>query len=168
MKVLQTLRQHAEENFIVLSLVLLILFFGLSSDNFFSTVTLTTVLNQLPALTIVTVGMTLVLVIAGIDLSVGSVLGFAATVVGVTAVTWGLPLPLACLFGVVAGLARGAVNGTLVAWFRLPSFIVTLGMLEMARGMAYISNDSQTVYIGSSIQKLAMPLPGIGISAALM
>jgi ribose transport system permease protein len=167
-KVLQTLRQHAEENFIVLSLVLLILFFGLSSDNFFSTVTLTTVLNQLPALTIVTVGMTLVLVIAGIDLSVGSVLGFAATVVGVTAVTWGLPLPLACLFGVVAGLACGAVNGTLVAWFRLPSFIVTLGMLEMARGMAYISNDSQTVYIGSSIQKLALPLPGIGISAALI
>ena len=168
MKLQEAIRRHAEENFIVLSLLLLILFFGLSSDNFFSAVTFTTVLNQLPALTIVTVGMTLVLVIAGIDLSVGSVLGFAATVVGVAAVTWGLPLPLACLSGVLAGLACGSMNGLLVAWFRLPSFIVTLGMLEMARGMAYISNDSQTVYIGSSIQKLALPLPGLGISPALI
>jgi ribose transport system permease protein len=168
MNLLRMLRRHAEENFIVLSLVLLIVFFSLSSDNFFSTVTLTTVLNQLPALTVVTVGMTLVLVIAGIDLSVGSVLGFAATVVGISAVTWGLPLPLACLLGVGAGLVCGSVNGFLVAWFRLPSFIVTLGMLEMARGMAYLANQSQTVYIGSPIQRLALPLPGPGLSAALL
>ena len=165
---LGALRRHAEENFIVLSLVLLILFFGLASNNFFSMVTLATVLNQLPALTIVTVGMTLVLVIGGIDLSVGSVLGFAATVVGVAAVAWGLPLPLACLLGIIAGLLCGSISGVLVAWFRLPSFIVTLGMLEMARGMAYLANESQTVYIGASIQKLALPLPGTGVSAALI
>jgi ribose transport system permease protein len=168
MSVLRILRRHAEENFIVLSLVLLILFFGFSSNNFFSAVTLATVLNQLPALTIVTVGMTLVLVIGGIDLSVGSVLGFAATVLGVAAVAWELPLPLACLLGITAGLACGSISGVLVAWFGLPSFIVTLGMLEMARGMAYLANDSQTVYIGSSIQKLALPLPGTGISVALV
>jgi ribose transport system permease protein len=168
MSVLRILRRHAEENFIVLSLVLLILFFGFSSNNFFSSVTLATVLNQLPALTIVTVGMTLVLVIGGIDLSVGSVLGFAATVLGVAAVAWELPLPLACLLGITAGLACGSISGVLVAWFGLPSFIVTLGMLEMARGMAYLANDSQTVYIGSSIQKLALPLPGTGISVALV
>lgn len=162
------MRRHAEENFIVLSLILLILFFGWSSDNFFSVVTLKTVLNQLPALTVVTVGMTLVLIVAGIDLSVGSVLGFAATVIGVLVIGWGLPLPLACLGGILAGLACGLVNGTLVAFFRLPAFIVTLGMLEMARGLAYITNNSQTVYIGSSIQSIALPLPGIGVSLALL
>ena len=85
MSALESIRRHAEENFIVASLLILILFFGLTTDNFFSTVTLTTVLNQLPALTVVTVGMTLVLIVAGIDLSVGSVLGFSATVVGVAA-----------------------------------------------------------------------------------
>ena len=74
MKALNNIRNHAEENFIVLALILLILFFGLSAENFFSLVTLTMVLNQLPALTVVTVGMTLVLIVAGIDLSVGSVL----------------------------------------------------------------------------------------------
>jgi ribose transport system permease protein len=168
MKVWQSIRRHAEENFILASLILLILFFGFSSDNFFSVITLTTILNQLPALTFVTVGMTLVLIVAGIDLSVGSVMGFCAAVVGVAAVAWGLPLWMACLMGLSTGLICGAVNGLLVAYFSLPSFIVTLGMLEMARGLAYLTTGSQTMYIGSQIQSLALPLPGIGVSAALI
>lgn len=168
MKVMNAIRRHAEENFIVLSLILLILFFSWTSDNFFSVVTLKTILNQLPALTVVTVGMTLVLIVAGIDLSVGSVLSLSATVIGVLVVGWQIPLPLACLAGIVAGLACGAANGALVAFFRLPAFIVTLGMLEMARGLAYIVNNSQTVYIGSSIQAIALPLPGVGVSLALL
>ena len=168
MNAIRSIRRHAEENFIIASLLLLILFFGLTTDNFFSTVTLTTVLNQLPALTVVTVGMTLVLIVAGIDLSVGSVLGFSATVVGVMVIGLGWPLPLACLAGLLAGLACGVVNGFLVSWFSLPSFIVTLGMLEMARGLAYITSDSQTMYIGASIQAIALPIPYIGVSAALL
>lgn len=162
------LRRHIEENFIVASLILLILFFGAVSDNFFSLVTLKTILNQLPALTVVTVGMTLVLIVAGIDLSVGSVMGFCAAIVGVAAVNWGLSIPMACLIGVGAGLVCGSVNGALVAYLSLPSFIVTLGMLEMARGLAYLTTNSQTVYIGSAIQKVALPLPVVGVSAALI
>lgn len=162
------MRQHAEDNFILASLVLLILFFGFSSDNFFSVITLTTILNQLPALTVVTIGMTLVLIVAGIDLSVGSVLGFCSAVVGVAAIAWGLPLWLACLMGIGTGLVCGSINGLLVAYFSLPSFIVTLGMLEMARGLAYVTTNSQTVYIGSDIQVIALPLPVIGVSAALI
>lgn len=165
---IQFLKKHAQENFIIASLVLLILFFGIASDNFFSVITFTTILNQLPALTTVTVGMTLVLIIAGIDLSVGSILGFSAAVVGIAAVGWGLSLPVACLLGLGAGILCGSVNGVLVAYFSLPSFIVTLGMLEMARGLAYMTTNSQTVYIGADIQKIALPLPGLGVSAALI
>jgi len=168
MKVLQSVGRHAENNFILVSLILLILFFGFLSDNFFSVITLTTILNQLPALTFVTVGMTLVLIVAGIDLSVGSVMGFCAAVVGVAAVAWGLPLWIACLLGLATGLICGAINGLFVAYFALPSFIVTLGMLEIARGLAYLTTGSQTMYIGSQIQSLALPLPGIGVSAALI
>ena len=168
MNIWRSIGRHAEENFILASLILLILFFGFSSDNFFSVITLTTILNQLPALTFVTVGMTLVLIVAGIDLSVGSVMGFCAAVVGVAAVAWGLPLWVACLMGLGTGLICGTVNGLLVAYFSLPSFIVTLGMLEMARGLGYLTTGSQTVYIGSQIQSLALPLPGIGVSAALI
>lgn len=168
MNLIDFIKKHAEENFILASLILLVLFFGFASDNFFSVITLTTILNQLPALTVVTVGMTFVLIVAGIDLSVGSVLGFSAAVVGVAAIGWGMPLSIACLFGLGAGMICGAINGVLVSYFSLPSFIVTLGMLEMARGMAYVTTDSQTVYIGAGIQKLALPLPGIGVSAALI
>lgn len=168
MKLGERLKRHAEENFVLASLVLLILFFGLTADNFFSTVTLTTVLNQLPALTLVTIGMTFVLIVGGIDLSVGSVLGLSAAVVGVAAIGWGLPMPLACLLGMGVGLACGALSGVLVSSLSLPSFIVTLGMLEMARGLAYVTTDSQTVYIGAGIQGIALPLPGIGVSAALI
>jgi len=162
------IKRHIEENFILASLILLIIFFGAVSENFFSLVTLTTILNQLPALTTVTVGMTLVLIVAGIDLSVGSVLGFSAAVVGVATVSWGLPVSTACLLGLLAGLACGSLNGVLVSYLSLPSFIVTLGMLEMARGMAYLTTNSQTVYIGSTIQEIAFPLPVIGVSGALI
>ena len=168
MDYIKFIRTHARENFIIVSLVLLILFFSLATDNFFSFVTLTTILNQLPALTIVTVGMTLVLIVGGIDLSVGSVLGFSATVVGVALLNWGLPLYAACLLGIGAGVLCGSMNGILVAYLSLPSFIVTLGMLEMARGLAYITTNSQTMYIGASIQKLALPIPGTGVSVALI
>ena len=168
MNSLEVIRSYVEEHFIFASLVLLILFFGLVTDNFFSFVTFTTVLNQLPALTVVTIGLTMVLMVSGIDLSVGSVLGFSATVVGVTVVSFGMPLPIACLAGLIAGLFCGLLNGVLVSWFSLPSFIVTLGMLEMARGLAYITTNSQTVYIGASIQKIALPLPYIGVSSALL
>ena len=163
-----TIRRHAEEHFILASLLLLILFFGMASDHFFSVVTLTTILNQLPALTVITVGMTFVLIVGGIDLSVGSVLGFSATVVGVAAVNWGLPLSVACLLGVGAGLACGSLNGVLVSYLALPSFIVTLGMLEMARGLAYITTNSQTMYIGAEIQQISLPLPVVGVSTALL
>jgi len=168
MSILRSIRKHAEENFILAALILLILYFGLATENFFSLVTLTTVLNQLPALTTVTVGMTLVLIVAGIDLSVGSVVGLGATVVGVAIVSLGLPIPVACVLGIGAGLLCGTVNGLLVSRFALPSFIVTLGMLEMARGMGYLVTGSQTVYIGSAIQAIALPLPGIGVSGALL
>ena len=63
MKLLDTIQGHIEEYFIIGSLVLLIGFFGMASDNFFSLITFTSILNQLPALTVVTVGVTLVLIV---------------------------------------------------------------------------------------------------------
>ena len=162
------MRSFIKEHFIFASLLLLVLFFGLVADNFFSLVTLRTILNQLPALTVVTVGMTLVLIVGGIDLSVGSVLGFSAAVVGTAIVGWDLSIFTACLFGIGAGILCGSMNGILVAYLALPSFIVTLGMLEMARGLAYLTTNSQTMYIGASIQKLALPISGTGISLALI
>ena len=168
MKLASLMRSLVKENFIFASLILLVVFFGLVADNFFSYVTFRTILNQLPALTVVTVGMTLVLIVGGIDLSVGSVLGLCATIVGMSLVNWDFSIITACFLAIGAGILCGSVNGILAAYLALPAFIVTLGMLEMARGMAYITTDSQTMYIGASIQKIALPIAGTGVSPALM
>lgn len=99
--------------------------------------------------------MTFVLIIGGIDLSVGSVLALGGAVLGTSLVRDGLSLPLAAAACVGAGLACGAVNGLLVTRWMLPSFIVTLGMMEIARGGAYLITRSQTQYIGARIEIIA-------------
>ncbi|MFT7560300.1 MAG: ribose transport system permease protein [Flavobacteriales bacterium] len=165
---MNTLKRFLEEYFIFISLLLLVAFFSLASNNFFSMSTLSTILTQLPTLTVITIGMTLVLICGGIDLSVGSVVALSAGVIGLAVEGFGLPLPIAAILGIAAAASAGLLNGFLGSYLNLPIFIVTLGMLEVARGLAYISTDSQTVYIGASILKLAYPLPGIGVSISFL
>jgi len=143
-------------------------FFGIAADNFFTTGTLTAILTQLPALTVVTIGMTLVLISGGIDLSVGSVVALSSAVIGIAFTVFELPLSVAAFLGIAAGGCAGLINGVLGAYFRLPIFIVTLGMLEADRGMAYMVTNSQTAYIGPSIQGLALPISGLGVSASFL
>src|SRR5258708_29879214 len=92
--------EYAAMVFIWLGLLLL---FGLFSDNFLTWRTLSTLANRIPALAVVSAGMTLVLVIGGIDLSVGSVLGFSCAVLGVALVD--LHLPFFAAVGLCLGLA---------------------------------------------------------------
>ena len=157
-----------EEFFIFIALLLLVAFFGFTADNFFSAGTLTAILTQLPALTVVTIGMTLVMITGGIDLSVGSVVALSSAVIGIAFAVFELPLLVSALLGIAAGGCAGLINGVLGAYFRLPIFIVTLGMLEAGRGMAYLVTNSQTVYIGPSIQSLALPISGIGVSVSFL
>ena len=157
-----------EEFFIFIALLLLVAFFGFTAENFFSTGTLTAILTQLPALTVVTIGMTLVLITGGIDLSVGSVVALSSAVIGIAFTVFELPLLVSGLLGIAVGGCAGLINGVLGAYFRLPIFIVTLGMLEAGRGMAYLVTNSQTVFIGPSIQGLAFPISGIGFSASFL
>ena len=156
-----------EELFIVFALLVLVVIFSLTTDNFFTTRTLVAILTQLPALTVVTIGMTLVLISGGIDLSVGSIVALSSAVIGVVLTVFELPLLVAALIGIAAGGCAGLVNGVLGSYFRLPIFIVTLGMLEAGRGLAYMVTGSQTIFIGPSIQALSL-LPGIGVSPAFL
>jgi ribose transport system permease protein len=157
-----------DEYFLLVALALLIALFGAVSEHFLSMATLSTVLNQLPPLMLATVGMTLVMMVGGIDLSVGSLLALSATIIGVATVEWALPIPLAVLLGVGAATVAGSFSGWLTAYFGLPSFIVTLGMLEGTRGLAYMVSNSQTVFIGPRIQALSLPLPGLGLAPAFL
>jgi len=134
------------------ALVVLLIVFGIAAENFFTLTTFRTIANQIPDITIVAVGMTFVLIIAGIDLSVGSVMALSSAVLGLCLVNWGLPLPLVIGACLLVGLACGAANGLVIVGWRLPSFIVTLGMLEAARGAAYLVTGSRTIYVGGPIE----------------
>ena len=157
-----------EELFIFLALLLLIGFFGIAADNFFSMATITAILTQLPSLTVVTIGMTLVLISGGIDLSVGSVVAVSGAVIGVAFSVFDLPLLVAAGLGVLAGCCAGLMNGILGSYFRLPVFIVTRGMLEAGRGITYMLTNSQTVYIGPEIQYFSFPISAVGVSPAFL
>jgi ribose transport system permease protein len=148
-------RRLAEVLALVLVLAVLVVFFGLSTEHFLSLPTLRTVANQMPETLLVAVGMTYVLIIGGIDLSIGSVSGLSGAVVGVCMVRFHVPLPLSLLAGVAVGAACGLVNGLTIVRWSLPSFIVTLGMLEAARGGAYLAADSKTAYLGAPVERLA-------------
>lgn len=138
-----------------LVLLALIAFFALTTDYFFTLTTFRTIANQIPDAVIIATGMTFVLIIAGIDLSVGSVLALGGAVFGVALVGWQLPLFLAVPVCVAVGLGCGAFSGVMVARWRLPAFIVTLGMLEAARGGAYLVTGSKTQYIGTRVEWIA-------------
>ncbi len=140
---------------LVLVLAALMVFFGLTTEHFFSLVTFRTIANQIPDAVIIAMGMTFVLIIGGIDLSVGSLLALCGAALGVSMAVWQWPIFLAIPLCVAVGLACGAVNGVMVAAWRLPAFIVTLGMLEAARGGAYLVTGSKTQYIGARVEWIA-------------
>jgi ribose/xylose/arabinose/galactoside ABC-type transport system permease subunit len=93
---------------------------------------------------IVAVGMTFVILSGGIDLSVGSIVAVAGVVLG-TLLQQGQPLPIAMAASIGVGVACGAANGALVSWGRLPPFIVTLGMMSVARGAALVLTEARPV-----------------------
>jgi len=150
----------AEYASLVVVLLLLVGGFAAATEHFFTLTTLRTVANQVPDILLVATGMTFVIIAGGIDLSVGSILALSGAVLGVALADWHLPLGGALAATLAAGAACGAVNGLLVTTWALPSFIVTLGMLEVARGGAYLVTGSQTKYIGAAVEVVNTPLAG--------
>jgi len=148
-------------------LVALVVGFGLATERFLTATTLRTIANQVPELVIAAVGLTFVLVIGGIDLSVGAVLALTSSVLGVGLLQMGLGLPAAVGLALGAGLLGGFWNAVLSVDLRLPSFIVTLGTMEMARGLTYLVTRSQTQYVGERVEWLAAPT-AVGLSLAFL
>ncbi len=146
----------------------LVLLFGLLSHNFLSARTFVTLANRIPTLAVIAAGMTLVLIIGEIDLSVGSVLGLCGSVMGLALVNFHMPFWAAILLGLGLGLVAGTLNGLVIVCLGIPSFIVTLGMLEIARGLAYLASNSQTKYIGSAVEGLSAPVVGLAVSPAFL
>jgi ribose transport system permease protein len=133
-----------------LALVALLLFFSVFTEHFLTANNVTNILTQITINLILATGMTFVILIGGIDLSVGSVMAFAAVVAGKAITMPGLgdgeAIMLAILAGMMAGMLCGIFNGVVSAYWALPSFIITLGMLNIARGAALHISEAQTIY----------------------
>jgi len=114
------------------------------TPHFLTVSNLLNVAEQATIIAIIAVGMTFVIITAGIDLSVGSVLAFAGVVMA-SALHQGVPLPVALLVGLGIGLLCGLVNGLLITIGRLPPFIATLGMMSVARGTALMFTEGRPV-----------------------
>jgi erythritol transport system permease protein len=138
----------------VIALVILTVVFSMLSPEFLTAGNMTILVKHVAINAILAIGMTFVILSGGIDLSVGSIAGLAGMIAG-GLISQGLVLnafgivifphaSLAIAIAILAGLALGAINGWLVAWIGVPSFIATLGMLYMARGAALLLSGGAT------------------------
>lgn len=147
-------------------LLVLVVVFSLTSESFFSQAVLINVLTQTSIYVIAGVGMTIVLTGGGIDISIGSIIGLTATVMGIAMIDHGVPVALGLVMAMAVGIACGAFNGFLVAVVKVPSIIVTLGSLTFFRGIAYLLGEGQVymrfpdfmVWLGEG-RVLGLPVP---------
>ncbi|MBP2325891.1 ribose transport system permease protein [Kibdelosporangium banguiense] len=116
----------------------------LASQQFLTGDNLANLARQVAIFGIIAVGQLMVIITAGIDLSVGSMLGLSGCLTA-ELLFHGMNIPLAILVGLLSGVVVGLVNGWLVAYAKLPPFIVTLGMLGIARGVVLVLTDAATV-----------------------
>lgn len=136
-----------KETGVFIALIALILFFSLTSDVFMSAKNWLNILRQISLLGIMSVGMTMVIVSGEFDLSVGSTFGMSAMMIGTFATILGFPIWISIILGLASGLAVGLANGVLVTYGKIPSFIVTLGMLNIARGIALVITNGLVVVL---------------------
>jgi fructose transport system permease protein len=127
-------------------LLLSILGFGIIvGGKFFSAFTLTLILQQVAITGIIGAAQTLVILTAGIDLSVGAIIVLSSVVMGQFVFRYGFPTPIAVLCGFAVGAACGWINGALVAYMKLPPFIVTLGTWQIVLASNFLYSANETI-----------------------
>ncbi len=129
----------------LIGLLLLCVVFSLTTSVFLTLRNALNVVDQVTTLGILALGMTGVIIIGGIDLSVGSILALSIMVLGWLPQAYRVPFPVALVLCIGTGGICGIVNGLLVTRARLPAFIATLTMMSVARGLANITTDGQQV-----------------------
>ncbi|MEV6925678.1 ABC transporter permease [Dactylosporangium sp. NPDC051485] len=157
-----------------IALVVLALFFLAFAPHFGTAQNMRDILTQITLNTILAVGMTFIILVGGIDLSVGSVIALCAVVAGTAMKGAGAgSIPVAILLSLLIGAATGFINGFVTEHWRVPSFIVTLGMLYIARGAAEQYTGAATIYnLPTALTKFGTAtvagLPAVFVVALLM
>ena len=135
---------------ILIGLVVLFLFLSVATDSFLSTKNMLQVLRQICINGLLAFGMTFVLIIGGIDLTVGSVVAISGVSV-VIMLNSGVPLPVALVDALLLGAIVGLLNGGIIALTGMPPFIVTLSLQGTIRGIAYVITDGRSVSCDNAV-----------------
>ncbi|SJM35976.1 ABC transporter permease [Mesorhizobium delmotii] len=139
-------RVFASQTFwVVIAVILACLFLSVATDSFATTKNLYNITRNVTFVAIVALGMTFVIITGGIDLSVGSVLCLCSMVLAVTMhAGYGIEIGIAA--AIATALIIGAFNGVLIAYLGFPPFVVTLGMLSIARSLAMVASNNTVVF----------------------
>src|SRR5437899_1321440 len=129
----------------LLSLIVLFVALSIASPHFLTQTNLSSVVRQTAVINIMALGMTMIIIAGGIDLSVGSILGMGG-LIGTMAMEKGAPIPVGVAIGVATGLVCGLLNGAMTTRLKIAPFIVTLGTLGIFRGLTLIISNGLPVH----------------------
>jgi ribose transport system permease protein len=135
--------------------LILIIFLAIVSPQFFSVSNFSNIARQSSAMGILAIGQTLVIIMAGIDLSVGSIMALSGCLIAVSSTQWGVSPFLAILLGVAGGVAVGMMNGAIITKAKIQDFIATLGALTTIAGLALLVTNGLPI---SGIPKAVLSL----------
>ena len=157
-------------------LIALLGFFGLFAPNFATGSNMVGIMQATAVNGVLGVAVTYVIISGGIDLSIGTMMTLTAVVAGLILTNAGLPLPLGIIGAIAAGAFMGAVSGFTIAELKIPPFIATLGMMQIARGLALVFSEAKPIYFNdtpsyqllSPVSSISVIFPGIEIPNGVM
>jgi len=132
------------------ALVVLLVFFSVMSENFRTFSNITGILIATAVNGVLALGVTFVIITGGIDLSIGTVMTLAAVMTGVFITNWHLPVGIGVIGGLLTGMLAGFVNGIIIARLKVPPFIATLGMLNVAKGLSLVISQLKPIYFNDT------------------
>jgi len=132
------------------SLLALLVFFSVASPNFMQTDNLVSILQATAVNGVLAIACTFVIITAGIDLSVGTLMTFCAVMAGVFLTFWGLPIYAGVLAAIFFGMLCGFTSGVLIAKLKIPPFIATLGMMMLLKGLSLVISGTKPIYFNDT------------------
>ena len=152
---------------IVMVLIIMSVIISFATDKFLSGTNIISVLRQISINTFIALGMTLIIILGHIDLSVGAIVAMSGTLTVGFIVNQGMPIGVAIVLGLLLGTLTGFISGFIVSTFRVPAFIITMAMMNVASGIAYVYSVGQStritdkffINIGTGYLFKVIPLP---------
>lgn len=149
-RIINSLNKNQHRFWAFSGLIALVVVFSLASPNFFQTTNILSILQASSVNGVLAIAATLVIITAGIDLSVGTLMTFCAVIAGVLLTNLGLPIYIGIPGALIGGFICGALSGVFVAKFSIPPFIATLGMMLVYKGLSLAISDGRPIYFNDT------------------